>query len=564
MAISDQLTLLNNTKTAIRTAINSKGGSVGASDTFASYATAIVNLPSGGDDSVLRDLIERDIASITIPSGTTSIGNNVFSFCSSLTSVTIPNSVTTIGNAAFQGCTSFTSITIPNNVTSIGNFAFQSCTSLTSVTIPNNVTSIGNNAFDYCTSLTSATIGNSVTSIGDAAFNACTSLTSIIIPSSVTTIGSRAFQGCSSLTSVTLNATTPPTIGGGTYYGSFNGTYPIYVPAASVDAYKAASNWSTYASRIYPIQQVATVDGNPVYNYDLGMASTDTITSENMAKMPSGTSVEFAEGLTNIAAGEINYQEVILPSTFTGFGDSDMIGSNVTTITSNAVTPPSAFRNQLGGSGLTAIYVPAASVDTYKAHAAWSGFASIIQAIPVPLMAEITLSDESVYEIPYDGVGVLDENNVPFDDALAQATDIHITSYATAIGQPYELDGAYYGVFEGDGSTDSLKTVTIDEGLTAIPNQAFASNVGLTTVTLPSTITSIGDYAFGVTGGGVLGPMSFTIHATTPPTLGTDSVGVANGRLKGKFYVPAASVDTYKAAAGWSNWAKFIEAIPSE
>ena len=79
-----------------------------------------------------------------------------------ITSVSLPDGLTSIGDGAFLGCSSLTSVTLPNSVTSIGGLAFQNCSSLTSITIPNSVTSIGNDAFESCSSLTSVTIGNSV------------------------------------------------------------------------------------------------------------------------------------------------------------------------------------------------------------------------------------------------------------------------------------------------------------------------------------------------------------------------------------------------------------------
>ena len=134
----------------------------------------------------------------------TSIDNEAFYDCKSLTSVTIPNSVTIIGHMAFQDCTGLTSITIPNSVTSIGWGAISNCSSLTSLNIPNYVTSIMDYAFYGCSGLTSVTIGNSVKSIVHSAFNGCKSLTSITIPNSVTNIGEYAFQDCIGLISITI------------------------------------------------------------------------------------------------------------------------------------------------------------------------------------------------------------------------------------------------------------------------------------------------------------------------------------------------------------------------
>ena len=140
------------------------------------------------------------LTSINIPDSITSIGDRAFQDCTSLKNITIPNSVTSIGKGAFGWCGSLTSINIPNSVTSIGEDTFYRCSSLTSITIPDSVTSIAHGAFSYCGSLTSIKIPNSVTSIAQGAFSHCTSLTSIKIPDGVTSLGDYVFEYCTSLT----------------------------------------------------------------------------------------------------------------------------------------------------------------------------------------------------------------------------------------------------------------------------------------------------------------------------------------------------------------------------
>ena len=195
-----------------------------------------------GESYSITDCDESAI-SITIPSfykglQVTSIGNNAFFNCPSLTSVTIPDSVTSIGDYAFYYCTSLVSIAIPSSVTSIGDDVFFNCTSLTSATIPDSVKSIGGKAFANCTSLTSVTIPDSVISIGSGAFARCSKLisiqvdsanenfasfdgvlydkdfevlicfpaglTSINFPTTITSIKSHAFSGCALLTFVNI------------------------------------------------------------------------------------------------------------------------------------------------------------------------------------------------------------------------------------------------------------------------------------------------------------------------------------------------------------------------
>ena len=152
----------------------------------------------------LQQIQVLDLKKIYAHYGITTIGDNAFDGCTSLTTIAIPDSVTTIGIAAFAGCSSLTTIAIPDSVTTIGIAAFDGCTSLTAVAIPDSVTAIGMKAFDGCTSLTTVAIPDSVTTIGTFAFAGCTSLTTVAIPDSVTAIRAYAFTECTSLTTVTI------------------------------------------------------------------------------------------------------------------------------------------------------------------------------------------------------------------------------------------------------------------------------------------------------------------------------------------------------------------------
>ena len=185
------------------------------------------------------------LTSINLPDGLVSIGRSAFRYCE-FSSIDIPNSVTSIDVDAFGGCHSLTTITIPDGVTSIANYLFEYCYNLSTVILPNGVTSIGNSAFDQCEVLSSINIPENVTTIGSAAFRDCRGLKSITIPDGVTSIGTHAFN-CPNLASVYCKPTTPPTLGTDVFSSN---SRQIYVPTASVDAYKAAENWSSYADAI--------------------------------------------------------------------------------------------------------------------------------------------------------------------------------------------------------------------------------------------------------------------------------------------------------------------------
>ncbi len=158
----------------------------------------------------------------------------------SITSCNIHPSTKVIASQALASCRELASITLPEGLTSIDESAFASCYKITSVTIPSSVTYIAEGAFNVCYNITSITVesGNtkyhskenclidtaskvlvigcknsiiptdsSVTSIGSSAFRSCSGLTSISIPNSITILGSYAFYSCQNLTSIHFGGT---------------------------------------------------------------------------------------------------------------------------------------------------------------------------------------------------------------------------------------------------------------------------------------------------------------------------------------------------------------------
>lgn len=140
------------------------------------------------------------------------------------------------------------------------------------------VTGILDAAFVYCSNITSLTIEEGVTSVNRLAFYGCTGLTTVTLPSSIDRLGMQAF-GYTGLNTITIKATTPPTYGSSLFSDS-EGLAHIYVPAASVDAYKAAAGWSDHAGIIEAIPAAPAVVSEVTWNSEY-LASLSLFEQEN-------------------------------------------------------------------------------------------------------------------------------------------------------------------------------------------------------------------------------------------------------------------------------------------
>ncbi len=103
-------------------------------------------------------------------------------------------------------------------------------------------------------------------------------------------------------------------------------------------------------------------------------------------------------------------------------------------------------------------------------------------------------------------------------------------------------------------SCDSLTSVTIPDSVSAIGEYAFAYCESLTSVTIPDSVTSIGSYTFYY----CTSLTSVYCKPTTPPTGDYNHSMFDNNASGRKIYVPMESVEAYKSAQGWSDYADAI------
>ncbi len=346
---------------------------------------------------------ESELTSVTIPSSVISIASESFAYCTNLTSVyytgniaqwcgisfggedgTCPfpygynlymgnelltsldtsETISTIGPNSFANCGSLTGdLVIPNTVASIGQQAFMACENLTSVTIPSSVTAIGEGAFSFCCGITFVTIPNSVTTIGDGAFSACDEfsvyyegdivqwcaiafegavvayydngyslyignelVTQLVIPEALTSIGQYTFSSCVSITSVT-------------------------------------------------IPNSVTSIGEKAFFY---CSSLTSVTIPNPVTLVGDRAFMGCSGLTSIIIG----------NSVSSIGEYAFEGSNPTTITMLGTTPPT-LEGEWGpgfsssNPGFT-IFVPKASLNTYKTANNWSYYEQYIKPMFAP------------------------------------------------------------------------------------------------------------------------------------------------------------------------------------
>ena len=108
------------------------------------------------------------------------------------------------------------------------------------------------------------TVRTSATVIESNAFYSCSNLTTVeLISTSSITINANAFINCSKLAHFIINSSTVSILNNTNAFSGTKikvGTGAIYVPTELVDSYKSATNWSAFASQIFPISVYPLTD----------------------------------------------------------------------------------------------------------------------------------------------------------------------------------------------------------------------------------------------------------------------------------------------------------------
>jgi hypothetical protein len=383
---------------------------------------------------------------VAIPGGIKKIRSHAFAGNIRLASVDLGTELEEIGGDAFQE-SSLASLTLGGAIQTVGSYAFSDCKSLATVTVTaQNLTAIPESAFKGCDKLKTADLSSSkVQTIGRRAFMDCTKLVSVSLPDTLTEVAAEIRSSVASPDNLSAFVNTPALASftvapGGSYSTEFNGkaliktegsvvtlvSYPtvkgaltipegitkISVTAFRGNEYMAALGNENITSVTFPstLAELEASDRVGVFSQCKNLISVDMSAATGLTEIGRNAfaycrklaNIAFPPNLTSIGNSAFTYcdgsaitnplpseilTEIELPGTLVVIGYGAFEGcDDLTTLTLRAETPPTLGQYALSRSQiyLQHIYVPAATVEVYKANGDWSAYAALISAIPTP------------------------------------------------------------------------------------------------------------------------------------------------------------------------------------
>ena len=383
---------------------------------------------------------------------------------------------------------------------------------------------IGDSAFKNCDNLKTIIIGKSILSIGKYAFSDCDSLSQIVVPGNVEAIGYKAFENCANVSSIILEA-------GNTNLRlsySFDG-----IPSTTL--YVDRNIYGGYNNSPFENVGITTISIGP------NMRNIDMFVFSN-CKDIQGFTIDKNSHLESIG--------------YFAFYNSTITGLHIPDSVTNIDSTAFAMTSGMGWFTSDSIYGVGINGELYGYE---ESLKTLLRWPDEFSYSTVVISSNSGYDKigPYSFSGI---------DVLKYVQVVIYDDTAIEIG-----DAAFYGCknlenFESEhygkmnittigGSVFAYTAIKelnfLDSSFNTI-NGTFRNCLNLKTLYLPKTVTQIGEGAFE----NCDNLANIFIAATIPPSLSVDAFNIISDVLI--IYVPMESVDAYKSAEGWSQYADQI------
>ena len=392
-----------------------------------------ITLPKNinGSEYVIKNF--RGGKNVIIPDGVTSIANNAFSGCESLTGISIPDSVISIGENAFNGCTSLTDVRLPKDLTEISYGMFMGCSSLETIIIPKTVQSISDLAFSHCASLNNIVIPDGVTSIGGYAFSTCSSLTSLVLPDGIKSVSYGMFYNCESLES-------------------------INIPDGVTRIGESAFNGCVLLETINIPDSVTKIDNAAFAKTKIS----NVLIDENHPYFTIYNGILYSKDCSDMIYVPFGVKEAVLPSDWT-------------------TVPREYF---YGAETLESIIIPegVTSIGRYA-------FRDCTALTKITIPESVT----SIGEWAFDGCSSLESINIPNGVKTIEGSTFYGCTSLKSVTLPEGITSIGSSAFS---NCTSLKTISIPKSVNYIGDWAFYKCTSLEDIVLPDGITSIRSNTF--------------------------------------------------------------------
>lgn len=549
----------------------------------------VVNSPSSYQNTelVIPENINYNASLYTV----TSIGESAFAFSPYLTSLNIPDNIVTVKEAAFYKCRRLETVRIGKGLQNLGFIVFADCPNLQNIVIDKDCKNYDSR--DNCNAIIETStntllkgcngtiIPDGVVSIGMVAFRSCNKLNSLSFPLSLKSIGSEAFAFCPFLENIEI-ADGVEIIEDCAFIGcplktiKIGRSTKVIGPGAFGNAYTTLDDGKDWNGNPY-VQSISIDPNNPFY--DSRQNCNAIIETRNDSLIFGCINSVIPDGVKNIGESAFmnitDLNSIVFPESVTTISNGAFWGTGITQLNLPKNIKTIGYLAFAYCNGLTSLSIPEGCERIESS--AFLG-CSNLKKIEVPnqlvYLGERAFDETAWYNSQPDGLIYVANFAYKYKGIAPENTEIELRlgttgivdhafshQYIDCISKLLLPEGLIFignYAFEGCRLGQSSSALVFPNSLVNICERAFNS-CGLTAVVLGSCISKIGNHAF------VHNEFKdIFCYNTNPPTFyfyyGDSYTPNAfdEGAYSATLHVPAESIEKYKSAYGWGNFANIV------